>query len=272
MTFIDIGVNLMHRGFSSDRELVAHRAAEAGVAPLIITGTSESSSRAAACYAAQSPGMLYATAGVHPHEAKNCGPQTLDALAGLARQDCVLAIGECGLDYNRDFSPREIQTLWFEKQLELAASLSLPVFLHERDAAGDFTAILKNHIRGLKAVVVHCFTGGRKELDAYLGLGCSIGVTGWVCDERRGRHLGELLEIIPAGRLMLETDAPFLLPRDLPEKACGARSGRNEPCFLPHIARAVARHRGEDPETIAAQTTANAREFFGISFPAATIA
>ena len=264
MDLIDIGVNLMNRAFSMDRELVVQRAAQAGVSHLVITGTSEASSREAAGYAARYPHRLYATAGVHPHDVKNCSQGTLDALAAIAGQDCVAAIGECGLDYNRDFSPRDVQREWFEKQLRLAASLGLPVFLHERDAGEDFTAILKKHIGALKAALVHCFTGSRKDLEAYLDLGCYIGITGWICDERRGRHLAQLIKIIPEDRLMLETDSPYLLPRDLAEKVPGTKSGRNEPCFLPHIARAAAGHLGKDTEALAAQTSANARRFFRI--------
>jgi TatD DNase family protein len=265
MNLIDIGVNLMHRSFDPDREAVVRAAADAGVSPLIITGTSERGSREAAGYAAKFPGKIYATAGVHPHDAKTCGPATIEALRGVAAQECVVAIGECGLDYNRDFSPREAQREWFVKQLELAAEMSLPVFLHERDDFEDFFAILKKHKPNLKNAVVHCFTGNEKELDAYLGLGCFIGITGWICDERRGGGLARLVKKIPADKLMIETDAPFLMPRDLEAAAKrGSRSGRNVPKHLAHIAGVIARHLGKKVETLSEETFANTRRFFNL--------
>jgi TatD DNase family protein len=113
-------------------------------------------------------------------------------------------------------------------------------------------------------MVVHCFTGTERELETYLELGCYIGITGWICDERRGSHLGSLVGRIPSDRLMIETDAPFLIPRSLPREKAGGRSGRNEPRYLPHIAGVIAGHAGKTPELLAAETTANARRFFGI--------
>ena len=183
-TMIDIGVNLMHRSFQQDREQVVERAEATGVSPLIITGTSLRSSSEAARYAGRFPGKLYATAGVHPHDAKNCNEGTIAELKKLATLPQVVAIGECGLDYNRDFSPRDVQRKWFAEQIRLALELNMPLFLHERDASSDFAAMLKEH--GAKKAVVHCFTGTRSELEIYLEMGLYIGITGWICDERRG--------------------------------------------------------------------------------------
>ncbi|GHU99797.1 preprotein translocase subunit TatD [Spirochaetia bacterium] len=277
MKLIDIGINLMHPSFDKDREPVIAAACATGVSPLIITGTGVASSRDAARYAAQysaryAAPKLYATAGVHPHDAKSCDSDTIACLRELAKpaaRSVVVAIGECGLDYNRDFSPRPVQREWFEKQIQLAAELDMPLFLHERDAFDDFSAILENAGPVVTRMVVHCFTGTERELEIYLELGAYIGITGWICDERRGRHLGELIRRIPADRLMIETDAPFLLPRDLSggTPAHGSRpgrSGRNEPRFLPHIARVIAGHLGKDAEILAAETIANTRRFFGI--------
>jgi TatD DNase family protein len=183
------------------------------------------------------------------------------ALRKLARRGEVAAIGECGLDYNRDYSPRHIQRRCFEAQLDLARELSLPLFLHERDAFDDFFAILRGNPGAGPGSVVHCFTGTEGELRAYLDLGCYIGITGWICDERRGRPLAELVKAIPPDRLLLETDAPFLIPRNLGEKV---RGGRNEPKYLPHIAGVVAQCLGKPPEQVARETAENSRRFFRI--------
>ena len=265
MKLIDIGVNLMHPSFNRDREAVIEAAAGAGVSPLIITGTGEKASREALCFAAEydtkKPGALYATAGVHPHEARFCGERTLETLRELAFTYRAAAIGECGLDYNRDFSPRDVQREWFEKQVELAAELSLPLFLHEREASKDFAAIIENCGNRVPAKVVHCFTCSEAELEKYLDLGCHIGLTGWICDERRGAHLKSLAAKIPPGSLMIETDAPFILPRNLPVKV---RNRRNEPKYLPHIAEIIARCQGKDTGQLAGETFAAARRFFGL--------
>ena len=265
MKLIDVCINLMNPAYDKDRDEVVKAAAAAGVAPLVITGSSEQSSLGAALYASsyneREPGSLYTTAGVHPHEAKNCGDSTIDLLRELVLEKDARAIGECGLDYNRDFSPRYEQRRWFVKQAELAAELSVPLFLHVRDAFEDFSAILSEFASSVPAVVVHCFTGTSEELEYYLSLGCYIGITGWICDERRGQDLHELVKIIPPDRLLLETDAPYLLPRDLPFKL---KSRRNESSFLPHIAETVARCLGKDTAELASETYANSKRFFGI--------
>ena len=170
-------------------------------------------------------------------------------------------MGECGLDYNRNFSPPDKQREAFEAQLELAASVSKPVFLHERDAHDDFRRILANARASLTGMVVHCFTGTVEQAEAYLELGAHLGITGWICDERRGQSLVEAVSAIPDDRLLVETDAPFLLPRDLRPKPS---SRRNEPRHLPHIVDVIARHRGQAPEEIAALSWDNASRLFGL--------
>lgn len=227
--------------------------------PLFITGTSLRNSIDAAHYAGRYSGKLYATAGVHPHDAKSCNEETITKLKELAALPQVVAIGECGLDYNRDFSPRDVQRNWFTEQIRLALELNLPLFLHEREAFSDFIAILKEH--GSPKAVVHCFTGIQSELSAYLEMGFYIGITGWICDERRGKHLRDLVRMIPPNRLMIETDAPFLTPRDLKEKPT---DGRNDPAFLPHILQTVARCIGRPTEEVVKATTETSAEFFGI--------
>jgi len=258
---IDIGLNLTHKSFNADRDQVISRVAAVGVNTLILTGTSLRGSQEASALAARFPGRLYATAGVHPHDAKSCTPATIDALRNLASHLQVVAIGECGLDYNRDFSPRDLQDKWFDAQVQLAYELNQPLFLHERDAHARFVEILSRYSDRLSRTVVHCFTGSAGQLDTYLSMGFYIGITGWICDERRGRHLRDLVRRIPLERLMLETDAPFLTPRDLVPQP---RSGRNEPAYLPHILRAVAQSMRRPLEEVAASTTAAARAFFAL--------
>lgn len=256
-SLVDIGVNLAHAQFRADRDDVVERAVAAGVERLIITGTSERSSEAARDLARGRPGVLFATAGVHPHDAKSCGPGTLARLRDLGASGEVVAAGECGLDFNRNFSPPPVQERWFGEQLALAADLKLPVFLHERDAHARFLAIVREHRAALVGGVVHCFTGTRAEATAYLDLGLDIGVTGWICDERRGLPLRDVVRHVPLDRLMIETDAPFLTPRDM-----HPRPQRNEPAFLPHVLRAVAAALGAPAPAVAAATTRNAHRLF----------
>lgn len=256
-SLIDIGVNLAHAQFRQDRDDVIARAVAAGVAQMIVTGTNERSSEAASDLAKERPGVLYATAGVHPHNAKECGPATIGALRALCRLPEVVAVGECGLDYNRDFSPRPAQDRWFAEQLALAAELGLPVFLHERDAHPRFLAILREQGKAVARGVVHCFTGDAAQAESYLELGLHIGVTGWINDERRGAALREAVRRVPLDRLMIETDAPFLTPRDM-----HPRPSRNEPAFLTHVLRGVAAAIGKPEDEIASATTGTARRLF----------
>jgi TatD DNase family protein len=258
MQLVDIGANLTHASFRGDLDAVLARAREHGVAQIVVTGTSVEESRRAAALA--DAHGLYATAGVHPHHARECDDTTIAELREAAAHPKVVALGECGLDFNRDYSPHPSQEKWFVAQLELAAELGKPLFLHSRDAHPRFAEILRN-LRVGKAVA-HCFTGAAAELRAYLDLGLHIGITGWICDERRGRHLVELAKEIPQDRLLLETDSPYLTPRDLHPQP---KARRNEPAHLPHILRAVARARGESPEALAEATTRNARAFFGLA-------
>jgi TatD DNase family protein len=259
--WLDIGVNLGHRQFNRDRDAVLDRARAAGVTRLIITGTNLRASREALVLAGARPGVLWCTAGVHPHNAREFGADTVGELRELLARPAVVAVGECGLDFNRDFSPRPAQERCFEAQCRLACDTDRPLFLHDREAHERFLAILKTYRPHLKrGGVVHCFTGTTAELRAYLDLDLHIGITGWICDERRGRHLRTLVRDVPRDRLMLETDAPFLLPRDL-EPAPQDR--RNEPAFLPHVAQAVASCLAVRTEQVAETTTATARAFFG---------
>jgi TatD DNase family protein len=257
MELVDIGANLTHASFQADVAEVVGRARAAGVSRIVVTGTAVDESLAAARMA-QDMG-LWGTAGVHPHHARDCGPSTIPALREIARHPRVVAIGECGLDFNRNYSPHPDQEKWFVAQLELGIELGKPLFLHSRDAHPRFAEILKHH--RIEKAVAHCFTGEREELRAYLELGLHIGITGWICDERRGRHLLELVRDIPRDRLLLETDAPYLTPRDLRPQP---KARRNEPAFLPHVLRTVARALGRPADEVAAETTRNAITLFGL--------
>lgn len=259
---IDIGANLTHESFDRDRAQVLSRACAENVTLMIVTGSDVNASHAALALCNEYPGLLYSTAGVHPHHAQLFDTGTPAALRQLLVQNKVVAIGECGLDYFRDFSPRAAQTMAFEAQLQLAAETGKPVFLHQRDAHTDFMRILQRYRGYLGACVLHCFTGSESELIDYLQLDLYIGITGWICDERRGMHLRELVKSVSKDRIMLETDAPYLLPRDIrphpPHR-------RNEPMYLPHVCARVAVCRGESFEDIATITTENARRFFQIA-------
>jgi TatD DNase family protein len=261
MQLVDIGANLTHESFRPDLDAVLGRARAAGVAQLVVTGASRQGSEDALALARRHPGLLYATAGVHPHHAGDYDADTDTLLRALAREPEVRAVGEAGLDYFRDYSPRAAQQFAFERQLGIALETGKPLFAHQREAHDDFIAILRPLRDRLSRVVVHCFTGERRELFECLDLDCDIGITGWICDERRGTHLKDLVRSIPAHRLMIETDAPYLLPRDLPHKPSHRR---NEPMYLPHVARAVAQARGETVDALAATTTATARSFFAL--------
>ena len=261
MELIDIGCNLTHDSFDVDRDTVIEAARQAGVVQMIITGASAEGSRNALQLARTWPGQLFATAGVHPHRASQYDDETDNLLRELTQQPGVVAVGETGLDYFRDFSPRDAQRSSFEQQIQIAIETGLPFFLHQRDAHEDFVAILKEYRGDLSDVVVHCFTGSKAELHECLDLNCYIGITGWICDERRGTHMKGYMQDIPSDRLMIETDSPYLKPRNLRPKI---KSHRNEPRLLPWILGTLAACRDEHPLELAQATTRNARAFFRI--------
>jgi TatD DNase family protein len=261
MQLIDIGANLTHESFRHDFDAVLDRARAHGVIQMIVTGASHVGSEHALDLARAHPGVLHATAGVHPHHAIDYTDVTDARLRELAHASEVRAVGETGLDYNRNYSPRDVQLHVFERQLQIAADVGKPLFLHQRDAHQDFLALLKRYRDKVPAAVVHCFTDTREALHDYLALDCHIGITGWICDERRGTHLREFVHEIPANRLMVETDAPYLLPRTVRPQPSHRR---NEPMYLKHICEEIARDRGEPAEVTAANSTAAAAAFFGI--------
>ena len=260
---IDIGLNLMHKSFDKNREEIIRNANEVGVSQFVITGTNIKSSKTALDYAKQDQfkGVLFSTAGVHPHDAKTCNENTVETLREFAKEDCVVAIGECGLDYNRNYSPQDVQRKWFEEQVKLADELDMPLFLHEREAHEDLVKILSKYPDMCEKACVHCFTGTKEEAEKYLELGCYIGVTGWICDERRGQSLQEAVTVIPPEKMMIETDAPFLIPRNFPKKP---KSNKNKPEYLPHILNTIAEYKGMDSEELGEKVSETTREFFKI--------
>ena len=261
MQFIDIGANLTHESFQKDLNDVLTRAKTQSVKQMIVTGASPQGSLDAIALAEQYP-QLYATCGVHPHEATLWNDDIQQQHTALCKNPTVVAIGECGLDYNRDFSPRDKQRYAFEAQLNIACEIEKPLFLHQRDAHDDFHTILQKYRADIADVVVHCFTGEQHEMQAYIDLDCYIGITGWICDERRGFHLREFIHQIPADRLMIETDAPYLLPRDIRPKP---KTRRNEPQWLPHIAQVIASCLEKPVEQLADEVYRNSLHFFRLT-------
>ena len=260
-TLIDIGANLAHDSFDDDRDAMMQRAANAGIATMIVTGSSDDSNVRASELAAANPGVLFSTAGVHPHHAADYTDESDALIRRLVRHDVVVAVGECGLDYFRNFSPRDAQLEAFRRQLEIAKETGLPLFLHQRDAHDDFIEVLEPALPDLSRAVAHCFTGEGESLREYLAMGLYIGITGWICDERRGRHLHDIVHVIPDDRLLIETDAPYLLPRTIRPKP---KTRRNEPMYLTEVLKTVAEARGQSEEHVARITTENARRFFNL--------
>ncbi len=255
---VDIGANLTHDSFARDLEAVVQRSRAANVTTLIVTGTDLAHAEQAVALAQRFPGV-YATAGVHPHDASRWNTDLAAGMAELHRRPEVVAVGECGLDFNRNFSTPLEQERAFEAQLGLAAESGKPLFIHERDAGRRMREMLKAWRDDIADAVVHCFTADRDTLHGSLDLDLHIGLTGWICDERRGHHLRELVQEIPLERLMVETDCPYLRPRDLPAKLKGRR---NEPALLPWIVREIAHWRGNDEAELGRATSATARRFF----------
>lgn len=258
-SFVDIGVNFHSKQLLGLTGALLNRSRAAGVEAILATGTSLPASRQALELASQEPDV-WATAGVHPHSAKDYDGQTVQQLEKLWSHERVVAVGECGLDYNRMFSPKADQQRAFAAQVEAAVRTGKPLFLHCRDAFDDFHAMAREAAQAGATGVVHCFTGTAAEAEAHLSAGFDIGVTGWVTEEARGRDLREALKVIPLERLHLETDAPYLRPRNAPKTR-----PYNEPALLPHVAQAVADGMRLPVEEVARVTSQNSRRLFRLS-------
>jgi TatD DNase family protein len=257
---IDIGINLTHDSFHPDRDALVAAARAVGVVGMVVTGTSLESSAQAIALARARPGRMWCTAGVHPHHAADWDGASAARLRQLLAEPEVVAVGECGLDLFRNLAPEAAQERAFHAQLELATTTRKPAFLHQRAAHARCLAILREHAIGHG--VAHCFTEGPAEAADYLALGLHLGITGWLCDERRGAALREAVPMVPSDRLLIETDAPYLLPRTLQPRP---KTNRNEPRHLVEVLEQLAALRGEDPAEVAAYTTANACALFGIA-------
>ena len=229
---------------------------------MAITGTDVTESKDALALCDRYPDNLYATAGVHPHYAKDVDQDFINQLGQLAQHSKVIAIGECGLDFNRNFSPPDTQLEVFEKQLSLACDLGLPVFLHERDAFDEQIRLLKQYRKRLVGGVAHCFTGSLEQMQGYLELDLFIGVTGWLCDPKRGSALRDAVAELPLSHVLLETDAPYLMPKTLKTK-----NRNNEPANLPHIANTLAELMKVDSLALQDQSWLNSCRLFQIEPP-----
>ena len=258
---IDIGLNLSHESFKPDLSAVIQRALDAGLTQGILTGASQQGSIDAFEMTNAYPKLFYSTAGVHPHYSNEYTAEVHKTLEDLLEHDKVVAVGECGLDFNRNFSTPTEQEHAFRQQLEIAKNTQLPVFLHQRDAHDLFLEILKDNINEISGGVAHCFTGNKDQMKDYLDLGLYIGITGWVCDERRGHDLQDAVKYLPADRMLIETDAPYLLPRDLKPKP---KSRRNEPMYLGHVLETIARLRNESYDELHDISVQNTKRLFAI--------
>lgn len=258
---IDIGLNLANHRFTPDREQVVARAHAAGVAHFILTGTSLKISQEVALLTEKmAPGTAHFTAGVHPHYATELTADGLADLRELLSHPNAVAVGETGLDYNRNLSPPNVQRAALEAQVDLACTVNKPLFLHEREAATDLLAILDNFKDRLPRCVVHCFTGDEAIAQQYIERGFYVGITGWVGQKKRNQDLLRALQVIPPERMMLETDAPYLTPPGYTPSV----AGRNEPAALPHVAELLAIARGVPVEQIRADAYAASIKFFGL--------
>jgi TatD DNase family protein len=258
MNLFDSHCHLDDPSYNGDREAVLEHARAAGVSRAMTIGVTLRTSRLAVELAKTRPGV-YASVGVHPHDAHECTEEILDQLITLARRPEVRAWGETGLDFNRMYSPRDAQEKWFVGQLEAAAELGLPMVFHERDSQGRFLELLKTCPPPAGNAVIHCFSGNRRELMRYLDLGYYIGVTGIVTLKERGEPLRRLIPLIPSSQLLVETDAPYLTPE--PERR---RFRRNEPAFVRSILLKLAEVRGEDPEELARTVSENTCRLYRI--------
>ena len=255
--YYDIGLNLFSRQFP-DPEKILKNAADQGVS-CILTGSDMQENEQINLFTKAHPGV-FGTAGIHPHNADEATPDDFKRIRQIVMENPqVVAIGECGLDYDRMFSTRENQVRCLEKHIELAMQIQKPMFLHEREAADDLTACFRSAPEMCKKAVVHCFTGNLKTLERYLDMGFMISITGWICDDRRAKALREAVSRLPTNRVMIETDAPYLTPKNVP-----GLSKVNVPENVQYVAKDLAYYMGIEEEELILCARENTERFFGL--------
>ena len=258
---IDIGANLTHPELNKKIDAIVDNIKSTNIAKVIITSSNITDTKEALNIIKKYPNLFYTTVGFHPHNAKDYNSNDVTEIETLLNNNKVLALGECGLDFYRKYSSKKEQFFCFEQHLEIAKNIKKPIFLHERHAFKDFVNILKKHKDKLFKYVVHCFTGNKEELKTYIDMGCYIGITGWITDENRGKHLHEIIKYIPEDRLMIETDAPYLIPHNIDFK----HDGVNEPSYLIYVAETIAKCLNKDINYIKDMTFRNTKLFFNIN-------
>lgn len=252
--FIDTHCHLNHKSLSSDLDRVLRRAAKAGVSRIVCPGYDIESSEKAVRLAIERPGV-FAAVGIHPHDASDFNDGMRERLVKLASEGCV-AVGETGLDYFRELSPRDAQQEAFRGHIGLAKELNLPLIVHSRDAQEDVIRILAEEGLPPKGVVMHCLTADPDFAEASIEMGCCVGLGG-VLTFGNGRKLRDIAKSLPMHKILLETDAPYVTPHP-------HRGKRNEPSYLPLTAAALADVMGLTIEEVASVTSANAEKFFGL--------
>jgi TatD DNase family protein len=259
--FIDSHAHIDTSAFDADRDEVLARARAAGVETIIVIGaTGDVADAARAVALAETHPDLYATVAIHPHDVAKMEPSWWEDLRALAERDAVVAIGETGLDYHYDHSPRDAQQRCFAGFIELAKQLDLPVVCHVRDAHDDARRILAEHgaAEGRLRGVIHCFTGGPDDAEAYAAMGLYVSFSGIVTFKGKSADpIREAVRRVPRERLLIETDCPYLAPVPM-------RGKRNEPAYLVHTAEALAREVGVEVAELAELTAANTRAAFGL--------
>ena len=257
--FIDIACNFTHESFKRNLEEVINNAENAGVEKFVLLCASLTDLDPIKQIQNNAPNKFFISAGIHPHHATETVEINYDQLLSQLQSITPHAIGETGLDYFRNISPPDIQKESFRMHIEIAKELNLPLYLHQRDAHNDFIRIIRENRKNFPKFVVHCFTGTQKELDDYLDLGAYIGLTGWICDAKRNIDLRQSIKNIPIERIMIETDCPYLIPKNLVNKP---KNNINEPKYLPHIANEICELIGVEIEEFKSVTSKNAINFF----------
>jgi len=255
----DIACNFTNERFDKDLDEVINRAKTNKITKFgLICSRLSDLDRLLEIYNQYSKDMFF-TIGVHPHHANEINDKYLKNLKEAVINNNPHAIGETGLDFFRNLSTYDEQIYAFEEQIKIAIDTNKPLFLHQRDSHDDFIKILREYSSDINKAVVHCFTGTQEQLEDYLELDCYIGVTGWICDEKRNVELRKTIKNIPLEKLMIETDCPYLIPKNLPNKP---KNNRNEPINLNHIVNEIAVLMEIDIDSLRKQTFKNTINYF----------